>query len=160
MLRCLNTWIWNCSFQYNSIWILLTLMWNNMKLVYNCFRLQIKSCIHHKKNRSRHMRLAGACLMLAVAQVTNILVTEQHYFWYTKNISKYIYIYIYTYIQDAQDLQDKYKITSGCRPGPSQWPRGSGPGRLPLGILYFHLVPYFGHVWIYVYTYIYIYIYT
>ena len=49
---------------------------------------------------------------------------------------------VWSCLKWCEDMQDKYKITSGSRPGPSQGParapRGPwlGPGRLPLVILY------------------------
>ena len=40
----------------------------------------------------------------------------------------YIFVYIQIYPTYIQDVQDKYKIPSGGRPGPSPRPRGSRVG--------------------------------
>ena len=64
-------------------------------------------------------------------------------------VSKYMLIYLW-YIQDIRDMQDKYKIPSGCRRGQSP-----GPGRLPLSNFYSSCIQwisciYIGYIWIYV----------
>ena len=65
-------------------------------------------------------------------------------------------------IQDIQDIQSKYKMPSGSRPGPSQGPRGPGPARArplawagPAAAWYFVFTLYilyilyiFGYLWI------------
>ena len=64
--------------------------------------------------------------------------------------------------KDIQDIQSKYKIQSGSRPGPSQGPRGPGPARArplawagPAAAWYFVFTSYilyilyiFGYIWI------------